>query len=423
MSAASSIINIVGPHELAILGDPDDTKWMDEWTTWTNFSYNVVKVESNAGNNYATSKTFTGHGNGDLLSTVYLEMLTPALTTNGGTAAHYVNSVGFAAIDTVTFKNGTQQTETKHGRWMEAIIEMCNAPGQRYEELVGKFESEIELIQFAGSDNRIIVPLLLSQTLWLHNAIPIISLHHSSVSYTFQFFDVGNLVNNVGNASASPYKYGTTTAIANADIQVAMYMTNIFLDDCERALFICSDLKYVITQTQEHKQSVTTANVESQIQGFSVNHPIKYGMWMFQMDDSIDGTTYTQRSVGAKDRFDYSASHGGESVSDCKWSVNNQQIWGNEDVCALYLRQVRAKEAFPYPSSKNVYIWNFGPCCNEWNAVKTVNFSVIDQTKFQFRNNNTAVNGLSGVGTLYFYVENINCYLAYGGVGGTPFGS
>lgn len=416
MAAASSIINIIGAQDVAIYSEPNDTKWMDEYVTFTNFSYNVVKIEAASGSQYNNSKTFVGHGNGDLISTVYLELITPALATNGGTDAHWVNSVGFAAIDTVVFKNGTQQTEVKHGRWMESVIEMCNHPGARYEEVVGKFDSEVALIQHAQSDNRFIVPLLLSQTLWLHNAVPAIALHHSSISYIINFVDLASICLNVGNPSALPYKYGTTTPISNSDMSVAMYMTNIFLSDCERALFICSDLKYVITQTQEHKQVVTSGNVESTIQGLSINHPVKYVMYMFQQDASIDGTSTTHSSVGKKDRFDYSADHGGESVGDARFSVNNQTIWQNEELPALFLRQIRAREAFPYPSSKNVYIWNFGPDCDKWNSVQTVNFSRIDTTKFIFRNNNTSAGG-----TLYFYVENINCYVVFGGVGGVPF--
>lgn len=419
MAAAPSIVNIVGAQELAIYSDPDDTLWMSEVVSFTNFSYNVVKVQGAAGTKYLPTKTFLGHGYGDLISTIYLEFLFPALAVNStATDAHYVNSLGYAAIDTFSLKCGTQICELKHGRWMEAIIEMCYPPGNRYEELIGTFKTDSELIQFAQSDNRLLVPILLSQTRWLHNAIPAISLHHSAITYEVKLFSLDTITVNLGAATVVPYKYGTTTALANSDVDVNLFMTCIFLDDCERALFLCSDLKYIITQVQETVQPVTATGAFN-ISGFSLNHPLKYGFWMLQRAESIDGTTYTRRSVGVKDKFDYCANHGGESLSDMKWTVNGQQLWNSDDLPPVFLRQIRPRESFPYASTRNIYMWNFGPDCDKWNPTQTVNFSRIDNTKFEAKNNNTTFT----TGNLFFYVENVNLFMVYGGIGGCPFTS
>lgn len=427
MAAAPSIVNITGPQDLAIYADPEETCWMNDIVSFTNFAYLPVKIQAVAGTKYAPTKSFSAHGYADLLSTVYIEFMVPAIAPNGAaTDCYLVNSFGFAAIDTFTFKIGTSAAEVKYGRWMEAIIELTEAPGSRFEDLVGTFESETQLIQASASDNRYLVPILISQTRWLHNAVPALALHHSTITYEVKLFTLDLLTVNVGAPTLVPYKFGTTTALQNSDIDVNLYVTGIILDDCERSLFICSDLAYVITQVQEYTLPITaTGQFKAPL---NWNHPLKYGMWFLQRAESIDGSTFTRDKVGLKDRFDYSSNHGGESLSDMKWTINQQQIWNSDDLPPVFLRVIRAKEAFPYNSKRCIYIWNFGPDCDKWNPVQTVNFSRIDNSQFEAKNNNIATpspnpRGIVGftTGIFYKYVENINKEVIYGGIGGVPF--
>lgn len=422
MVAASSLIAIYGAQDLAIYSDPDDTIWMNEMVTYTNFAYNVVRLDPEGNTDWAQEKTFLAHGNGDLISTLYLEILRPAIIPNGGGSssyAYYVNSFGWAAIDRIQLRVGTQDSITIHGRWVEALIELTLAPGSRYEELVGTFDTEAELIQHAKGDTQILVPILLPQTRYLHNALPIISLHHSTVKYVIRLFDLSLLVVNSGDATVKPWKYGTTAEVQNSDFVIRMFMTNIFLDECERALFLCSDLKYVITQTQEFTQQVSQTSGTINFQGISINHPVRYALLFLQRVQSIDGTTKTIDSVGLKDRFDYCADHGGESMYNIKWEVNNQPIW-DDKISSKFLRKIKTRESFPRCTNRNIYCWAFGPNCDHWNLVQTVNFSRIDTTKVSFSNNNAAYT----VGDMaYCYIENGNVFVVYGGTGGTPFTS
>jgi len=425
---AANLISIVGAQETCIYNEPTETAWNDEIVTYTNFSYNLVKLLANVGgsNNYIEGdKLWNAHGNGDLVHTLYYELITPAIAPNTSsgkaTDCHWVNSVAFAAIQYALVMAGTQQCEKKHGRWMEAIMEYLYPVGKRFEELCGKLDSEVALIQSAKSDNRYVCPIMLSQTRWSCCAVPAISAHHSTLQYKIGMSKLNSLTVNVGDDSLVPYKYGTSTPITVNDIFCNVYATNIFLDDAERALMIVADLKYITTDSIENFIDSTSAGNIS-MDTLTLNHPTKYGMWFLQRAEATDGLTYQIGKVGVKDQFYYGADHGGETIIHPNWQLNSQTTWPVGDIAPYFFRYLKVWESFPFCSNGlggPKYFWTFGPECHAWNPVKTVNMSRIDTIKFLAVNNCSTWTS----GRIYFYTEVLNVLVVYGGVAGYLFGS
>lgn len=425
MSGVQGQINVIGAEDLAIFAEATETLWMAEMTTYTPYAVNTVRIEGQSGSALRSngSMLYNGHGNGDLVSTVYVETDTPALATNGGTDAHYVPEFGFAHITDYSIQCGTQQCEKKHSRWAQAIIEYLYPEGLRWEECVGKFDKEVQLIQHARSDNKYFTPLFFSQTRYNHCAMPTVSLHHTVVQYKVNHAPIKDCVVNVGNPSAVPYKFGGTTPIQDSDVKVFLWTTNIFLDDCERAMFLVADLKYITTDTQENIKSINSTGSNSiDIPTLVFQHPVKYIMWFLQRQEATDGSTYQIGKIGTKDPFFYGADHGGESVAQANLLMNSQTLWDVNNTPPQWFRVIKPRESFPWSSKQGPkYFWTFGAECQAWNAVKTLNFSRVDQVRFQANNNNTSSAYTSG--NLYHYVENLNVFIVYSGTGGYCFGS
>ena len=136
----------------------------------------------------------------------------------------------------------------------------------------------------------------------------------------------------------------------------------------------------------------------------------------------MDGASSQPQKVGLKDKFSYSADHGGETIGTPDLQLNSQSVWDKDQLPLWFFKYSKAFESFAYCddfSQGPKYFWTFGPDCDKYNAVKTVNMSRIDTIKFKGINN--CINFTTGV--IYFYTEVLNVMIIYGGVGGYLFGS
>jgi hypothetical protein len=216
-----------------------------------------------------------------------------------------------------------------------------------------------------------------------------------------------------------PYVFGTSSALVDSNLSFYLWTSNIFLDDCERALFLVADLKYITTDTQEVTKDLTS-NATITVDQIGFQHPMKYLIWFLRRAEAIDGTTFQRGKIGRKDPFSYAANHGGESMSQPNLLMNSQTSWDVTNTPPLWFRLIKSRESFPNVSKQGPkYLWAFGPGCDGWNVIKTLNLSRVDQIKFIVKNNNTAFT----TGIFYLYGENVNVFVVMGGVGGNPFGS
>ena len=146
-----------------------------------------------------------------------------------------------------------------------------------------------------------------------------------------------------------------------------------------------------------------------------------------QRDQAMNSMGAEPGKVGSKDFFYYGANHGGETLYQCYLKFNSQDIWDKDVVQPWFLRYVKAWEAFPYCDDGKggpKYIWGFGPDCDQWKAVKTVNMSRIDSIRFGGINNCTASPGTAFTSaTIFMYTEVEQLLATFGGNMGSIFGS
>jgi hypothetical protein len=123
-------------------------------------------------------------------------------------------------------------------------------------------------------------------------------------------------------------------------------------------------------------------------------------------------------NIGYKDNFNYQANHGGESIWKPTFKIGTSAAWSRDDVPAFFFRTWTIIRSYPYLNEgRNVYGYGWGPHCDKWNPLQTVNLSG-QKCDFECHNNNTSG---SRAGTLYFYSQCINVTWYGGGVGGTPY--
>lgn len=431
-SAETSIINIVGAQDLAIYGVPEDTLFKDQVVTYTNFSYSVRDVtDSNSVYKSNTDIKYNLQGNGDILGKIHLRARFPALKMSDGTgtAAHYVNAVGFAMIDYAELRIGGQAIGREYGRRMELLDELVNLPGQRLDEMVGRLDNESALIANAQSDTQVTVPMSFPCCRWLQSGIPAIALHHTQLEFVVRLNKLADITANIGNSSGIPHKFGTSASIQESDIDINVFATFYLLDEWERYMYSYADHKYLWHQSQYTVTDVSdgaAAGSTISMKNVVLVHPTRHVLWMYERSEATDNSTRTKRSVGINDPFDYSADHGGESLYSPKLTLNGQTVW-SENLYAAYFRTAKMRDGWPAVSNRNVYGWNFGIANDEWNPTQTVNMSRIEKIAFDVKLNTTATadtnSSTSGGNRLHFFTEVCNVLYVSGGMGGVPFGS
>ena len=171
--------------------------------------------------------------------------------------AHWVNSIGYAAINRVTFQIGGQAVDTLYGYFMEMWSELAYRPGLRTDELVGKRMTRQQLVDDSGRNRRLYVPLPFWFCRQSGNALPMASLQFHQVQLTVAFENLASLIQ-ISDPDVTVVNCNTGAPVQPGDIRASLHLTHVYLDMQERDAFSTGAFQQLITQHQTYSTTSQT---------------------------------------------------------------------------------------------------------------------------------------------------------------------
>ena len=225
---------------------------------------------------------------GDLLGKVYIDVLLPGLTLNDGsnTPVSYVNSIGNALIQEITFEVGEQQIDKQTGEWMEIWEQLTTPAGQRdaLNTMIGRVDGYNipDLIPGPASEGlRLYIPL---QFYFCKNPglyLPLLALQYHPIRINITIAPLQSLFYTqqlilVPNCSLTVNPANITSMMLWGDY--------VYLDTEERRRFVSLSHEYLIEQIQYTPLiGVTASQAQVNIQT-DFNHPIKEFIFVARRD-------------------------------------------------------------------------------------------------------------------------------------------
>ena len=133
-----------GIQDVFLIGNPQITFFKTVYKRHTNFSMESIQIPLIGDPNFNTRYSCTIPVKGDLLSSLFLEVDLPQITSNftsdsgyhgdytvGQGTISWINNIGHGLIDHIDFKIGGQIVDTNYGEWMEIWTELSQEIGRK----------------------------------------------------------------------------------------------------------------------------------------------------------------------------------------------------------------------------------------------------------------------------------------------------
>jgi hypothetical protein len=446
--------------ELAALGNqdaflninPEKTFFAQSYRRHTNFAIAEQDITlDNAPSGTWRSRKVTARvpRNGDLLGWCYLSVILSALGLDEETPSgvvdltdtavwgssppgagnidvarqesriYWANAVGHAMIDEVSFEVGSQVVDKWTGEFLQLWERYTGQPGKQLKEMIGQFDAEEDLRDFAAMSRRLYVPLpfYFCRAYALHK--PLIALQYHETKLTVTLVAREDLIVRFRGGSVAldrdivlPLNY-----ITGGEMQDAAITANyVYLDTMERRVFAQQPHEYLITQLQFHGSESVPANTGSKQVQVHFNHPVLELFWVYQEDD--------QRSAAQGFRyFNYGVEFGSylphqdpataviplvDPIDTVSLQLNGHDRISTRE--ALYFRTVQPWERHTNMPDRFIYNYCFGLYPEEdWAPSGALNMSRIDNVVFRFSFINIGVaTGLLNSGILRIYARSHN---------------
>ena len=429
--AAAAVQASAGQDSIVRGEKPQHTMWKKRIYSYANFIFHTQHITSGSGQITVSAPVrFKVDIAGDMLGRTFLRVVLPpassVCTSASGFLAldstadffYYVNTVGYAMINTASIDLGNSKCQVLSGRFMDIYEELSTPPHRRMDECVGRFQKESQLIQAAQAQQVLLVNLPFWYTKQPESYIPLGALQLHDVNISIQFHNVDKWVVNRGSPSAIPAATGTILSNTNIGVLVEI----VYIDETQRKTFALNPHTYLIEQVQEEESNLTTTSDPSKYvqQGLTLqhNHMAKAFIWVIQQDSAVtDDGVYTKQGVGVNDPFDYCAPDGGESAVDWEMRLNNNPINEAQIIPAIYYRVATATRGWACIPRRNIYSYPVGFNCQDLQINATIQMSRQDNQFVRFKTRCT------GSHKIYWFTYNYNILVLSGGMGGIPFAS
>lgn len=339
----------------------------------------------------------------------------------------WCNAVGHAMIDEVTFEVGSQVVDKWTGEFLQIHERYTGQPGKPLKEMIGQFDAEEDLRDFASLDRRLYVPLpfYFCRAYALHK--PLIALQYHETKIAITLVARADLIVRFRGGSVDadrdellPANYVTGGEMSDAAI-TANY---VYLDTMERRVFAQQPHEYLITQLQYHGSESVPAGTSSKQVQVHFNHPVLELFWVYQEDSqrtAAQGYRYFNYGVEYGSFLDHQDPATAVELLVDPIDTVSLQLNGHDRIAtreALYFRTVQ-----PWERHTNIpdrFIYNYCFCLypeEDWAPNGALNMSRIDNVVFRFAFVDIGGNtGLANAGTLRIYARNHNVVKIAGGM-------
>ena len=345
------------------------------------------------------------------------------------TRIFWTNAVGHAMINEVCLEIGGQVVDTWTGEFLQVWERYTGKPGKYLQEMIGQFDSEEDLRDFAAQDRTLYIPLpfYFCRERSLH--LPLIALQYHEVALKVCVRARSDLICRFsGGQSEGTVDHDTdplTEEIFVRDAPIDLSLVTggklldaaitsryVYLDTMERRIMAQQPHEFLITQVQRHEESCP-ANTASKQVTLHFNHPVRQMWWLYQEDRQLDSTqcryfNYGVELVDSLPHLDPSAVQPLiDPIASVSLCLNGHDRIASRD--SLYFRT-----AIPWIHSTNIpdrFIYSYSFALHPENGdypSGDLNLSRIDNVvmKFTMAKPDSASTGLPNAGKLRVYAMN-----------------
>jgi hypothetical protein len=409
---------------------------------YTDFVINLSEVDAD-GHTGKHSDNRSGikynpHAKGDKWSSLTAVIQAPALQFNPGTTdqtawiskpwrkneAYYVQNTGIAFFTAVNIISGSTPgpdfTDQDNYFQYQMLDPHADDP---IDSRIFRYSTVSELKQVSSGNVLMHVPIYHNQ-IRFDNIAGNYAMHavlKQSTELQTTMRPLSELTVNEGNLTMLPYKRGTTTPIQSSDFTVRFFSHFLIMSPEERRL---QKYMWLSQMGMHHKfnyfktfeQSDASAmGSEVKIKDFSPNHPCP-GMYVYYRTKKYtDKTMVSPQGVGLVNYYDYSASHGGETLYGLDLLYNDSSyLEQNHPISWMRTSWNMHHEKMIRPFS-TIYFINYATKLDSDNPDKTVNHSNIEKVTVRFIKNVPD----EGTWVLRLFIHNVFSYKS--GFGGQQF--
>lgn len=379
-----------GQQDIYISGNPQITFFKIIYRRHTNFSIEAIEQVFTTDPDFSKIVSATlARGNGDLIHNIYLQFTLPALKQvqpgpgeTDSTWVGYVNSLGHNIIKRIDLEIGGQLIERHYSEWLEMWSELSLNESQRlsYNQLIGKYNSDISLQTNALEERTYQVPL---QFWFCRNqglALPIIALTQHEVKIKIEFRPLAELIKSDVVLSNILDDSDNTPNIKDC----SLYVDYVFLDDTERKIFAQAPHEYLIELVQYQGEKTIDAGISNDKIRFSFDNPVKELIWGISTNTNLATNTLT-----GNNHLKFSSTSGKDTFKNLRIQFNGGDRFSQRN--AEYFRLAQPLDHHSGAPRKHIYCYSFALKPEEHQPSGSVNMSRINNSDFFISFNNSDV--------------------------------
>jgi len=314
MPAGGGLLQLVanGKQDVFLTGNPQISFFKMVYRRYTNFAVESQAMYFDGTANFGQRISCLIPRRGDLLGKIYLEVLLPRLIDLSENPVSYVNGIGNALIQEISFEVGEQEIDRQTGEWMQ-IWEQLTTPASQQDALnnmIGTVSSvytpPYNIPGPLSPGLQLYIPL---QFYFCRNPglyLPLLALQYHPIRINITITPLNNLFYNADLVNQNKC---SNTYIKPANITSMMLWGDyVYLDVEERRRFVAKSHEYLIEQIQ-YTPLISVTPFQSQVNiQTDFNHPIKEFIFVCQRDfmDQVN-EPFNFSSLATNERLDVSA--------------------------------------------------------------------------------------------------------------------
>ena len=192
--------------------------------------------------------------------------------------AHWVNSLGHAAIARTSISLAGMMGQMLTGRYIAAWAELTGTCGKEQDTLIGTYGTLKELIDASAKDERLYVQIPFSFTRFTGRALALVSMRFHAAAVSLALMPLNKLIK-VSHPDVEVRKTGDGQPITKADVEAHLDVTAVFLDLEERKRFAKAAMSMLWEQVQCHEATYRGATIRAPL---NFSHPSRCLIFMVQ---------------------------------------------------------------------------------------------------------------------------------------------
>ena len=281
-----------GAQDIYLTGDPQITYFKMVYRRHTNFAVEAIEQTFNGTADFGKKVTCLIARNGDLISSMYLEIVLPQVTTTSG-SFRWIDNIGHHIIDEVEIQIGGQRIDRQTGTWMQIYHELTTKSGHTkgYLNMIGHQDAiyngleQTNSLQAWSADNKDSYTMYIPLQFWFCRniglALPLIALQYHEVKLDLTFRRVNECYIAGNSDTASTQSTYSSLSLESA----SLWVDYVYLDTDERRRFAQISHEYLIDQLQfQGAESLTSTDNKVRM---NFNHPVKEIVWVVQHDNLV----------------------------------------------------------------------------------------------------------------------------------------